>query len=405
MIKEQDIQLPLYEAFIELLQLEKGQQHRSVEAGSYLQLIDILHSGYMLNSKEDLVFFCKKLWLKPFHRNNQTLNERILEEIINRNLEKYVVAEKSTTDTRNIKKQSSDAKATKAGQQKNPVKNTADKNDAALENSSPQAQVSTAKETTGLLRELFMNIEETESEEGKKNEAARSNDLSFTNKNYHFDYRYLPVNRRFIEQTIRSLRYRVKGIGRPVIDIAGTVEENARKGRFENWKLDEEDGFVTAWTLLIDRDGSMIAFHDFVDALTDAVGSGTLKNEGDIYYFKNVPDTTLYTNPSFTRSVAMKTLSSASPRNILVVSDAGAARSSMENRRIYNTRAMLYKLRKHRIAWLNPMPRERWENTSAAEIAKFVNMFEPGNDNGDNLGNIVQVFKSKIITVNNNRTD
>src|SRR5688572_12623320 len=81
-----EIELPLYNAFMELMRLEKGQPNKGIDPGSYLQLIDVLHKGYALNSKEELIFFCKKLWLKPFHRGNAAITEQVLENVLLSNL-------------------------------------------------------------------------------------------------------------------------------------------------------------------------------------------------------------------------------------------------------------------------------------------------------------------------------
>jgi hypothetical protein len=50
------------------------------------------------------------------------------------------------------------------------------------------------------------------------------------------------------------------------------------------------------------------------------------------------------------------------------------------------------------VAWINPMPRVRWTNTSAEMIASYVDMFDIGEGGVDELANIVRLFKSKIRT-------
>jgi uncharacterized protein with von Willebrand factor type A (vWA) domain len=150
--------------------------------------------------------------------------------------------------------------------------------------------------------------------------------------------------------------------------------------------------------MLFDRGGSMVAFHNLQDALTEAIIKGTIKNEGDIFYFRNIARNILFTTPEQAHAVQFDDIVKGPRRNILVVSDAGAARGTFNEDRVQNTYTMLFHLRKHRIAWLNPLPKERWKNSSASVIARFVNMFEAGNDYSDDLGNIVRLFKSKIVT-------
>ncbi|MGK7895404.1 MAG: hypothetical protein AB4372_17730 [Xenococcus sp. (in: cyanobacteria)] len=62
----------------------------------------------------------------------------------------------------------------------------------------------------------------------------------------------------------------------------------------------------------------------------------------------------------------------------MIFSDAGALRGGLSPKRINLTTAFLEQLRQEvrYLAWLNPMPKERWQGTSAEEIARNVGMFE-----------------------------
>ena len=61
-----------------------------------------------------------------------------------------------------------------------------------------------------------------------------------------------------------------------------------------------------------------------------------------------------------------------------MVSDAGAARSNYNPERIECTQRFIEQLRQsvRYYAWLNPMPNDSWQGTTAGEIARFVPMFE-----------------------------
>ena len=63
---------------------------------------------------------------------------------------------------------------------------------------------------------------------------------------------------------------------------------------------------------------------------------------------------------------------------MLIFSDAGAARGGYSEERYELTKKFLaqIKQRVRYIAWLNPMPRKRWANTTAADITRLVPMFE-----------------------------
>jgi hypothetical protein len=385
-----DITFPLQNAFLEIMRTEKGMQHKGVDLSSYLLLIDTLRNGYGLNSKEELLFLCKKLWLKPFHLRSNILNEQVLEEILDRHLSIYArqdvpLSPGANTTTPDGRTDSGGDKETDTA-----VRDT----EEGPTDGNPETQKTPEAVPEEEVGELNFYISEIK-DDAAATTADNSYNHLFGKKNYSFDNRYLPVSRRFIEQTIRSLRYKVPGAGRATVDIPATVEEVARKGYFDEWKLKEEDGFVTRWTMLIDHEGSMIAFKDLTDAVVESAMTGGVKNEGDVFYFRNYPSEYLFTNPEHTRSVKLRKLITSPARNILIVSDAGAARGYYSEDRVRKVFRLLYQLRAHRIAWLNPLPEQRWKGTSAEKISTYVKMFEPGNDNSDHMGNIIQFFKTK----------
>jgi hypothetical protein len=63
---------------------------------------------------------------------------------------------------------------------------------------------------------------------------------------------------------------------------------------------------------------------------------------------------------------------------VLIVSDAGAARGNFNEDRVEYTVKFLKQLEQSvsYYAWLNPMPNDSWQNTTAGDIASFVPMFE-----------------------------
>lgn len=381
------IEPPLLNAFLELMALESGQPHKGIDFSSWLLLVDTLNSGYGFNSKEELLFICKKLWLKPFHRSSTVVNEDVLTNIIEKNLEVYAgIVEDNSKGKREDEKKRTDPPKPKIDS-RNEKQNLPEKHPEPN-----QPWVEKDDTVTGTLSLLLTDYSSDDTP--KAGDEDQHRDL-FNSKTYVLEKKYLPVSERFIEQTIRSLRFRSKGIGIPVIDIAATVEQVAKQGYVEDWEKGEEDGFVTRWTLMIDTGGSMSPFQDLCNAIVHSVNNSSMKNEGDVYYFTNVASRNIYLNADQTRIMPMRQLSEGSPRNILIISDAGAARGEFRQQRVDRTYEMLYRLRRHRVAWLNPIPMSRWKNTSAAKIASYVKMFEPGNDNSDTLGNIVQVLKAK----------
>ena len=72
----------------------------------------------------------------------------------------------------------------------------------------------------------------------------------------------------------------------------------------------------------------------------------------------------------------LKTLNKKAPAQIIIFSDAGAARGFRQADRINETVAFLKNLSKHRVAWINPVSQNRCAGTSAAAIERRVKMFD-----------------------------
>jgi hypothetical protein len=148
--------------------------------------------------------------------------------------------------------------------------------------------------------------------------------------------------------------------------------------------------------LLVDQNGSMTPFHRFSrDLVETARDESTLQPEQvNVFYFHNVPAASVYKDLYLTEPIALeKVLASCdNETSVLIVSDAGAARGYRKLDRIRATTSFLFKLRRHTtlIAWLNPMPEERWIGSSAEIIANLVPMYEMDNDGLSNAIDIVR---------------
>ncbi len=131
--------------------------------------------------------------------------------------------------------------------------------------------------------------------------------------------------------------------------------------------------------LLVDRGGSMAPFSPALSPLLDAAVKETRLGRMRILYFHDCPSDGL----SVTRNLAMskppdKHFSAAgSGAGILIVSDAGAARGDYDGNRARYTRAFFESAgaRIPRIAWINPVPPERWAGSTAEAIRSMVPMF------------------------------
>jgi uncharacterized protein with von Willebrand factor type A (vWA) domain len=152
----------------------------------------------------------------------------------------------------------------------------------------------------------------------------------------------------------------------------------------------EVESESTKIKLLIDYDGSMKAFEDMSDMLSDVI-----EYKFDYfqkYYFYNIPQKHIFKNKSHTDySETALWISALKEQDVvIIISDAGAAKDSNSGERFKATLRFLIQLKKHtqKILWINPLPQERWTNNSAEKIGKIVPMIS--------LDSEIDVIKSII---------
>ncbi|MEC4815164.1 MAG: hypothetical protein SAK29_18090 [Scytonema sp. PMC 1069.18] len=195
-------------------------------------------------------------------------------------------------------------------------------------------------------------------------------------------HEYFPVTARQMEHGWYSLRHSVrKGVGLE-LDTAATIDQIKQKGKFfhpvQKPRLLKSGQLV----LLIDQKGSMQPFHVLSRLLVEtALQTGCLEKT-DCYYFNNYPRRVLYNDPQFQTESPVAEVMARLHRDrhvVLIFSDAGAARGDFILRRIEKTCEFLTQLQGYSktIAWLNPMPQDSWDGTTAEAIAneKIVQMF------------------------------
>ncbi|ESA34525.1 vwa containing family protein [Leptolyngbya sp. Heron Island J] len=192
---------------------------------------------------------------------------------------------------------------------------------------------------------------------------------------------YFPLTRRQMRQGWRYLRRSSRQGPKTEFDVEGTVNQIANQGLFLEVLMRAPRSNRSDLVLLLDQDGSMVPFHSLSKQFMDtALRSGRLGN-ASVYYFHNCPRKYLYHDAQLQESEHLdhflnRRLSLKS--FVVIISDAGAARGGLNTNRILQTQEFLDQLKKwaRSIVWLNPLPRNRWERTTANEIANFVPMFE-----------------------------
>ncbi|WP_437819552.1 VWA domain-containing protein [Sorangium sp. So ce1078] len=197
---------------------------------------------------------------------------------------------------------------------------------------------------------------------------------------------YLPVSPRQMRQAWRRLRRMERRGPRTEPDLDATLAQIARDGVFLGPALVARRTNVERLLLLVDRHGSMTPFQVVTRRFAETARRGGRLAHVGVWFFNNTPfelEAGLAVQPEGPGSelVLLRDVLSAGPRAVtgaLIVSDAGAARRTYATERIEATRRFLGELRAklRRVAWVNPVPRDRWPGTSAQAIRALVPMFE-----------------------------
>ncbi|MDJ0676826.1 MAG: Calx-beta domain-containing protein [Calothrix sp. MO_167.B42] len=191
----------------------------------------------------------------------------------------------------------------------------------------------------------------------------------------------IPVTYRQIKQGWRYLRNLVREGAPTELDIEATIQQIGNQGFLLKPVLTPRRINKVELLLLIDQDGSMVPFHHLSQAIINTASQGGRFHKVRVYYFHNCPNDYLYEDPYHLEAVPVEDCLSQLPKTrvvCLIFSDAGAARGGFNSKRRRLTKFFIKELKQyvHHIAWLNPVPRQRWEYSTAGEIANLVPMFE-----------------------------
>ncbi len=219
-----------------------------------------------------------------------------------------------------------------------------------------------------------------------------------------------PLTYREVAQAWRRLRQPVR-TGPPIeLDLDATIARRCHQGIATEIVLAPRRRNTARLLLLVDRQGSMLPFHEFVAEVCAAIAqAGNLENVA-LYYFHDTPaagadeniltqldqlypklDAVLPEIAPLTEGILYEDGDLFQPRDlqtilhrdaegaaVVVLSDAGAARSSYDLLRLLDTVAFLKALQTYtnRCVWINPLPERYWRHSTADQIRRYAPMFE-----------------------------
>lgn len=322
----------------------------------YHMLLQALKGGFGISSRDELKQVCRLLWLKSKSSPQVERFEKYFDQYFEEFSQNLKPEEKQEPrDTKKEQEQQSTSTSTKKSS-KTPEKPTPK---SKKPDSSNYSQVPTAIRGRLLPEKPFDE-----------------------KRRYRLIPQDFPATRRQIQQNWRSLRRPIREGALTEIDIEATVKQIMEDGVFLKPVLIPNRVNRVEMLLLIDVSNSMIPFRLFYERVV-ATLQGSRLGKADIYYFRNCPRDYLYLHPRRPDAKEIKEILPKLHRNrtvVLIISDGGAARGGINKERIKLTEEFLGELTPYvrHIAWLNPMPSERWEDkyNSAKEISELVQMFE-----------------------------
>jgi uncharacterized protein len=197
-----------------------------------------------------------------------------------------------------------------------------------------------------------------------------------------------PIHERFIftprpAVNLRSLiiawrRFRLaQRSGPPTeVDIDATVVEHSRRGRVAMPVLVPARRNQARLVVLVDASPSMTPWRAWNPLLRESLQASGFA-DAPVYYFDNIPgapDDAFYERDSLTHPVRLRDASTRHPAGaLLMISDAGSARGRTNRARVARTEAFIAAARMSwsPVAWVNPMPKARWEKTTAERISRI----------------------------------
>ncbi len=378
----------------------------------YYTFINVLRGEFVYNKetgiidRNKLLDICKLLWLKP--NQSPIIFENIFNEYITREIKEdfFNNEDKNNSDNTNnnendLTNKSNNLKTSQPNDTDNKTTNNEDNQNSRLKEQKTEPDISQNNQETANNEPI--NVKITLGNPEGENTGVETDKTKIRKRNFVFTTDYFPISRRQVSLYWNYLPQKTKNGTTDIININKTVENTAKHGFTSELFYHKQHEIINSAILLTDHKYSMIAFDQLSDLLEETLHNSFLikggnKSRMDRYFFYNIPHDVVFKNREHTKIETVKNFLSKYKNKssiIIIVSDAGAARGNNSNKRVRITMRFLYKLStiNKNVVWLNPMPKERWRNTSAERISRFVPMF---NVEINNFKKIVSALKGKI---------
>lgn len=369
-----DVQFPLLTLYSNLQKLGLP-----LTLSDYDDLLKVIshpsESGFNFQDRSSLIELCRFLWVKS--PEQEQLFQRVIQTAIAQ------VFPPSTISKKRIKSKPEKSPQLKSSTPEREIKPTPEKS-PQLKSPTPETE---SKETSTDIPPESEKLppEQPDTQVIKAIPRIAKPDDRYSR--FSTPGNYLPASFEQMQKTWLTLHTPISKGTPTEINIAATIDEINRKGILFDLVMKPQRQSSLKVILLLDQLGSMIPFQGLSRQLQETGITGGYLDKVETYYFHNCPIDELYKDPECWEEVSFNRLlgqQEAQKTAILIFSDAGAARGHRPNyNRIEETKIFLKRIRSYcqTLAWLNPLPKERWQGTSAIYIASLVEMFE-GNCSG-----------------------
>jgi uncharacterized protein with von Willebrand factor type A (vWA) domain len=350
-----DSQLPLINLFLYL----RDDAGLPLTVDQYFLLLEALSKGFGLASQQHLKQLCQMLWIKGKNSQNST--------IFNQYFDRYF------------------QQLAQEKERKSPQK-TPESNKDLLEENPPNKQTSSNQEINQETnQEINDNVEDNSLTSIKIIPSAlriplltQTSNLSNSNSKFNLFLRDFPITERQIQRHFSNLRNLIREGAKDEIDLDSTIEGVCADGFFLKPVFQKAIVNRLELLFLIDVSNSMIPFQPIINHFLKSINQETF-NQETYYYFRNCPVEYLYLKPNQPDAELITNILPLLHQEhtiAIIISDAGSARKGYNQNRVELTTDFINLLAKQirRLLWLNPLPEERWYNTTAEEIANIIKM-------------------------------
>ncbi len=193
---------------------------------------------------------------------------------------------------------------------------------------------------------------------------------------FRLEPRDLPVSLEQVQMSWRMLRRPVAEGPARELDLEATLRRIGSEGLFGDVVLRPVRRRRAELLLLVDEAGAMVPFRPALGPLRRAMQERRV-SPGVEYRFTAYPEEYVYDPQNRGQALPLRQVVSRlhEKRTVVMIwSDGGAATRRYSEERVRQTIAFLGRLLPcvRQVIWLNPLPRERWAESSAAAIDQYL---------------------------------